>query len=88
MEDGQVTRIENLPEVDLNKVSNGEAFASNRSMDISDDVQVYLLEGGKYHTLNLHSVSDTNQYELSGYYDDNDHPAGGIIRIIVAKEID
>jgi hypothetical protein len=52
---------------------------------VAQDVQVYERINGKYFTVNISTVSNTNAYTLTGYVDSG-YRLGGLIRVIVAAK--
>lgn len=85
-EDGQVASMNNLSSVTLTGLTTSTASASNQTYDLSERVQVYILKDGDYYAATVSAVSDTERYRLMGWYDNSGYPAGGEIRIIVARE--
>jgi len=85
---GAIDSIKNLERVDLTSVSalQKTAVGGNKRYDISDSVQVYLNNNGNYHLTELSAVSDLTEYKLEGYYE-NEFPAGGQLRVIIANRI-
>lgn len=74
----------------LNKVSLSEistvlmtAVGENKKYAIADSVQAYLYVDSNYYPTELSAVSDTSVYSAFGYYE-NEFPAGGQLRVIVA----
>ncbi len=84
-EDDQVSSITNLQSVALTGLNSATASASNRTYDLSEQVQVYILKDGDYYAATVNAVTDTDKYSLTGWYDNFGYPAGGEIRILVAR---
>ena len=74
-----VERLYNLSERKLDSVSGSTAVGTNnQKYTLSDNVAVYVYEGGEYQLSSLARISGGN-YSLTGWYD-KDESAGGRIR--------
>ena len=77
-------RLYNLSERKLDSVSGSTAVGTNnQKYTLSDNVAVYVYEGGEYQLSSLARISGGN-YSLTGWYD-KDESAGGRIRVIIAR---
>ena len=85
-EDGQVDSMKQLDSVTLDSLSGLTAVGDGRKYTISEQVQVLLRDDDSRRSYYLTDLSEINaqDYDLTGWYDDLDHSAGGHIRIIVA----
>ncbi len=85
-EDGQVDSMKQLDSVTLDSLSGLTAVGDGRKYTISEQVQVLLRDDNSRRSYYLTDLSEINaqDYDLTGWYDDLDHSAGGHIRIIVA----
>ncbi len=80
--DGMVDNISSLGGFTLNSVNEITATSGNQTYDVAQDVQVYQRIGSTYFTVNINTISNTNEYVLTGYRDS--YRLGGLIRVIVA----
>ena len=79
-----VERLYNLSERKLDSVSGSTAVGTNnQKYTLSDNVAVYVYEGGEYQLSSLARISG-GSYSLTGWYD-KDESAGGRIRVIIAR---
>ena len=85
-EDGAVSSIRNLQSATLTGLTASTATTRDGSYDVWEQVQVYIRDGSTYSLVNVATVSDLDQYRLTGWYDSLGCSAGGMIRIIVATE--
>ena len=85
-EDGQVDSMKQLDSVTLDSLSGLTAVGDGRKYTISEQVQVLLRDDDSRRSYYLTDLSEINaqDYDLTGWYDDLAHSAGGHIRIIVA----
>lgn len=85
-EDGQVDSMKQLDSVTLDSLSGLTAVGDGRKYTISEQVQVLLRDDDSRRSYYLTDLSEINaqDYDLTGWYDNLDHSAGGRIRIIVA----
>ena len=79
---GMVDNISSLGGFTLNSVNEITATSGNQTYDVAQDVQVYQRIGSAYFTVNINTISNTNEYVLTGYRDS--YRLGGLIRVIVA----
>lgn len=71
----------------ITDISKTSLKAGNNRYKISDNVSVYKKDfDNNYTIIPINDIIDNNNYSLSGYYDKNT-ASGGLVRIIVAKEI-
>lgn len=85
-EDGALKSISQLSSVSLDSLGSLSAMSGNGEYPLSEDVQVLLRDGTgvyRYYATTLSQI-DTQNYELTGWYDDLGYSAGGRIRVIVA----
>lgn len=85
-EDGALQSMTQLSSVSLDSLGSLSAMSGGREYLISEDVQVLLRDGEgvySYYTASL-SQLNTQDYTLTGWYDDLGCSAGGRIRVIVA----
>ena len=80
--DGMVDNISSLGGFTLNSENEITATSGNQTYDVAQDVQVYQRIGSTYFTVNINTISNTNEYVLTGYRDS--YRLGGLIRVIVA----
>ncbi len=84
-QDGEISSMRNLEQLELDSLSTTSAAAGNRTYGVPAGVQVYLKDGANYVAATVSAVSDTSVYRLTGWYDSLSYPAGGQIRIVVAE---
>ena len=85
-EDGALKSISQLSSVSLDSLGSLSAMSGNQEYPLSEDVQVLLRDGTgvyRYYATTLSQI-DTQNYDLTGWYDDLGYSAGGRIRVIVA----
>ena len=85
-EDGALKSIAQLSSVSLDSVGSLSAMSGNQEYPLSEDVQVLLRDGTgvyRYYATTLSQI-DTQNYDLTGWYDDLGCSAGGRIRVIMA----
>jgi hypothetical protein len=80
---GQVSSIRNLDSVRLTSLSTLRAEGGGKTYQLADNVQVLLQSNDAYYATTLSAIN-TQDYQLTGWYDDQGNAAGGRIRIIVA----
>lgn len=80
---GAVKSIRNLGRVRLTSLGASTAMADSQQYGLSDDVQVYLIQSGSCYLTSLRAVN-TEEYTLTGWYDNFGCAAGGQIRVITA----
>lgn len=85
-EDGNLTSIIQLSGVTLDSLGSLLAMSGNQEYPLSEDVQVLLRDGTGIYAYYAASLSqiNTEDYDLTGWYDDLGCAAGGRIRIITA----
>ena len=81
--DGSVSEMRQLASAEISSLSQSFATANSKRFELWDGVQVYLLQGGEYYLTTLSAVN-TENYRLTGWYDNFTGAAGGKIRIVVA----
>ena len=86
-EDGDLKAITPLSSVPLDSLDSLSAMSGNQEYTISEDVQVLLRDGsGIYHYYEAAlSQINTQDYTVTGWYDDLGCSAGGRIRVITAS---
>lgn len=85
-EDGTLRSIQQLSSVPLDSLGSLSAMSGNQEYPLSEDVQVLLRDGTgtyRYYAASLSQIN-TQDYDLTGWYDDLGLSAGGRIRVIVA----
>lgn len=71
----------------ITDISKTSLKAGNNRYKISDNVSVYKKDfDNNYTIIPINDIIDNNNYSLTGYYDKNTS-SGGLVRVIVAKEI-
>lgn len=85
--DGVVDGIQSLGGLSLSAISDIKAMSLDgvHEYGVAQDVQVYERINGKYFTVNISTVSNTNAYTVTGYIDSG-YRLGGLIRVIVAAK--
>lgn len=78
-----IRNLSNIPLTELSAASMAAVGSDNKRYNVSDSVQVYIYSNSNYFLTELSAVTDTAAYSLVGYYE-NEFPAGGQLRIIVA----
>ena len=64
-----------------------QATVGGKTYALAEDVQVYLRDGSvQYSLVNLNTVMGSEDYRLTAWYDNFSHPAGGLVRVLVAAE--
>lgn len=82
-ENGAVAQMKSAESVRVSQLSAASLRADNRTYPLAEDVQVYLRQNGGYYQTSLSAI-DTENYTVTGYYDNFDCSAGGLIRILIA----
>lgn len=82
--DGTIKQMKNTKAVNLSELGVLTAVAKGKTYTLADNVQIYLKQNGAYYAADIASIN-LEQYTLTGYYDDFDCAAGGLIRVIVAE---
>ena len=80
---GKISAMQPLRSLKLTELGTLTAVADAKKYTLDENVQVYLRKGGDYYAATLSSVN-TQDYILTGWYDNFGCPAGGRIRVIVA----
>ncbi len=82
---GTPSSLRNLTRLSgITNIQGQEMLVGNQVFSISEGVQCYRKENGKFLLTDLESLGDGSQYTLTAWYDDFGYPAGGQIRIILA----
>lgn len=86
-EDGALKSMRQLSSGTITQLSDRYALVGNQKYTLADNIQVLLRTTGSsgYYVTTL-SELDTEQYTLTGWYDDLGYSAGGQIRIIVVVD--
>lgn len=85
-DDGSLYRIRQLESVEITQLDQLCAMAGNRRYQMDESVQVILRSTGTtrgYYATTLSEIN-TEDYTITGWYDDLGYSAGGRIRILVA----
>ena len=80
---GTANNIRQLAEIDLTSVGASTAAAGNQKFDVWESVQVYLRQDGEFYPTTISAIN-TENYQVTGWYDNFTGAAGGKIRVIVA----
>ena len=83
--DGSIKTMRNMESVKLTELGSLSAMAGTAKYTLADDVQVYLRKDGVYYLTSVSAVN-TEDYTLTGWYDNFGCSAGGRIRLIIAVE--
>ena len=83
-EDGSVKTMKKLEQCTLTSFGAEWATAGNQRVAVSEDVQVYLRDGGSYYLTGISAVN-AQDYTLTGWRDSSGS-AGGQIRIVIAEK--
>ncbi len=81
---GSVQSMRNLSSVKLSELTASWAMADGRQLSLAENVQVYILKNGSYY-LSTPSAVRNGTYRLTGWYDQDNRPAGGQLRLILAS---
>lgn len=81
--DGSIRTMQRMKSTELTGLSSSWAMASNQKYAVADDVQVYLRSNGSYYLTTLSAVN-TEDYTLTGWYNNSGNSAGTQIRIVIA----
>ena len=76
--------MRNLSSVKLSELTASWAMADGRQLSLAENVQVYILKNGSYY-LSTPSAVRNGTYRLTGWYDQDNRPAGGQLRLILAS---
>ena len=85
-QNGTISSIKNLSQGSVSSITTSRATIGGKSIDLAEDVQVYLKDGSNYSLINLNTVLGEENYRLTAWYDNFGYPAGGLVRVIVATE--
>lgn len=80
---GGVTQMKSTESVRVSQLGATDVRADNRTYTLAENVQVYLRQNGEYYQTGLDSI-DTENYSVTGYYDNFGCSAGGLIRVLIA----
>lgn len=81
--DGTVSDMRQLVSAELTSLNASYATANGKRYDVWDGMQIYLRQNGDLYLTTLSSVN-TENYRLTGWYDNFTGAAGGKIRVVVA----
>lgn len=85
--DGKINGMRNLDKLSIDELSYLTAYSGNQKYVIADNVQVYLRSKSYNYSLTDVSALNTDEYTITGYYE-NIYPAGRRIRLIIADKKD
>ena len=71
----------------IDKVGAASVLSGNERYEMADNVQVYLWYKGQYYPTKL-SYVNTDEYKLTGWYDNFGCAAGKKVRVIIAVKND
>lgn len=84
---GSVKSMVQLMPLKIDRVGAASVLSGNTRYEMADDAQVYLWYKGQYYPTRLASVN-TNEYKLTGWYDNFGCTAGKKVRVIIAVKND
>ena len=84
---GSVKSMVQLMPLKIDRVGAASVLSGNTRYEMADDAQVYLWYKGQYYPTKLTSVN-TEEYKLTGWYDNFGCTAGKKVRIIIAVKND
>ena len=84
---GSVKRMVQLMPLKIDRVGAASVLSGNTRYEMADDAQVYLWYKGQYYPTRLASVN-TDEYKLTGWYDNFGCTAGKKVRVIIAVKND
>ena len=84
---GSVRSMMQLMPLKIDKVGAASVLSGDTRYETSDDLQVYLWYKGQYYPTKLTAVN-TDEYQLTGWYDNFGCAAGKKVRIIIAVKND
>ena len=84
---GSIKTMVQLMPLKIDRVGAASVLSGNTRYEMADDVQVYLWYKGQYYPTKLASVN-TEEYKLTGWYDNFGCTAGKKVRIIIAVKND
>lgn len=83
--DGSFSTFKQLSSVTLKQLSNTTALStSSKEYGVASGVDVYIYIDGSYQLSTVDTVSDTDNYSLTGWYETYTGSAGGYLRVIIA----
>ena len=81
--DGSIKTIKNISSATITDLGSVYATANAKKYRLADDVQVYLRSESSFYATTLTGIN-TDDYTLTGWYDNFGCSAGGRIRVIIA----
>ena len=84
---GTVKSMVQLVPANIDKLGAASAMSGSKRYELADDMQVYLWYKGQYYPTRLASVN-TDEYKLTGWYDNFGCTAGKKVRVIIAVKND
>ena len=84
---GSVKSMVQLMPLKIDRVGAASVLSGNTRYEMADDAQVYLWYTGQYYPTRLASVN-TDEYKLTGWYDNFGCTAGKKVRVIIAVKND
>ena len=84
---GSVKSMVQLMPLKIDRVGAASVLSGNTRYEMADDAQVYLWYKGQYYPTKLASVN-TDEYKLTGWYDNFGCTAGKKVRVIIAVKND
>ncbi len=84
---GNIRSMNQLMPVQIDRLGPAVAYSGNKKYDMADDMQVYLWYSGVYYCTTLSEINSEDYY-LTGWYDNFGCTAGGQIRILIALKKD
>ena len=84
---GSVKSMVQLMPLKIDRVGAASVLSGNTRYEMADDAQVYLWYKGQYYPTRLVSVN-TDEYKLTGWYDNFGCTAGKKVRVIIAVKND
>ena len=84
---GSVKSMVQLMPLKIDRVGAASVLSDNTRYEMADDAQVYLWYKGQYYPTRLASVN-TDEYKLTGWYDNFGCTAGKKVRVIIAVKND
>ena len=84
---GSVKAMMQLMPLKIDKVGAASVLSGNERYEMADNVQVYLWYKGQYYATKLAEVN-SDDYYLTGWYDNFGCAAGKRVRVIVAVKKD
>lgn len=84
---GLVKSMVQLMPLKIDRVGAASVLSGNTRYEMADDAQVYLWYKGQYYPTRLASVN-TDEYKLTGWYDNFGCTAGKKVRVIIAVKND